>query len=80
MLLLEGFKLGKEEDSKLVDLLTFWKIVGKLIYLTNIKLNVAYVVGVINYFMCDLKQVHLEAAKTFLSTGKAHLMTRSQAP
>jgi len=47
MFLLKGFKLGKEEDSKLIDLLTFWKIVGKLIYLTNIKLNVVYVVGVI---------------------------------
>ncbi len=27
----EGFKMGKEEDSKLVDLLTFRRIVGKLI-------------------------------------------------
>jgi hypothetical protein len=63
MLLLDGFKLGKEEDSKPIDLLTFWKIVGKLIYLTNIKPNVVYVVGVISCFMCDLKQVHLEATK-----------------
>jgi hypothetical protein len=63
MLLLERFKLGKEEDSKPIDLLTFWKIVGKLIYLTNIRLNVVYIVGVILCFICDLKQVHLEVAK-----------------
>ncbi len=58
--------MGKEEDSKPIDLPTFWKIVGRLIYLTHIKLNVVYVVGVISCFMCDLKQVHLEAAKHIL--------------
>lgn len=61
-----GVQIGEEEDSKPIDLLTFWKIVGKLIYLTNIKLNVVYVVGVISYFVCDLKQVHLEVAKHIL--------------
>ncbi len=68
MLLLEGFKLGKEEDSKPIDLLTFWKIVGKLIYLTNIRINVVYVVGVISCFMCDLNKYILKLPNTFSST------------
>jgi hypothetical protein len=47
MILPEGFKMGKEEDSKLVDLLTFWRIVGKLIYLTNTRPDVVYAISVI---------------------------------
>jgi hypothetical protein len=59
----EVFKMGKEEDSKLVDLLTFRRIVGKLIYLTNTRPDVVYVVSVISCFTSDPRQVHLDAAK-----------------
>jgi hypothetical protein len=72
-ILLEGFKMAKEKDCKLVDLLTFQRIVGKLIYLTNIRLDVVYVVSVISRFMSDRRQVHLDAAKHIFNLFEKHI-------
>ncbi len=72
-ILLEGFKMGKDEDYKLVDLLTFRRIVGKLIYLTNTRPDVVYVLSVINCFMNDPRQVHLDAAKHVFNLFEKHI-------
>ncbi len=72
-ILLEGFKMQKEEDSKLVDLLTCRRIVVKLIYLTNTRPDVVYVVSVISCFMNDPGQVHLDAAKHVFNLFEKHI-------
>jgi hypothetical protein len=69
----EVFKMGKEEDSKLVDLPMFRRIVGKLIYLTNIRPDVVYVVSIISCFMGDPRQVHLDAAKHIFNLFEKHI-------
>ncbi len=65
--------MGKEEDSKLVDLPMFRRIVGKLIYLTNIRPDVVYVVSIISCFMGDPRQVHLDAAKHIFNLFEKHI-------
>ncbi len=45
-------------------------IVGKLIYLTNTRVDVDYVISVISCFMSDLTQMHLDAYKHVLKYMK----------
>jgi DNA-binding protein len=48
-------------------------LVGKLIYLSHTQPNIAYVVSVINQFMHNPKEVHLQAAHRVLQYLKGRL-------
>ena len=39
----------------------YQRLVGKLIYLSHIRLDIAYVVGVVSQFMQNHKSIHMEA-------------------
>ncbi len=61
-----GSKLEKEEASKLKDCTIFHQMVGKLIYFTNIHLNILFTTNVISQYMSAPHKVHLEATKHML--------------
>ena len=56
-------KLGEAEKDTVVDREMYQRLVGRLIYLSHTRLDVAYVVNVISQFMHNLKKVHLQVSK-----------------
>ena len=55
-------KLCKATKNVMVDRDSYQRLVGKLIYLSHINPNIAYVVGVMSQFMHNPKEVHLREA------------------
>ena len=55
-------KLEKEKKDVDVDKEMYQRLVGILIYLSHTRLDIAYAVSVINQFMHNPKEVHLQAA------------------
>jgi len=58
-----GIKLMKEGDVRTVDATYFKQIVGSLRYLTCIRPDICYDVGLVNRYMESPRQVHLQAVK-----------------
>ena len=54
-------KLGQAEDQTLVDKGCYQRLVGKLIYLSHTRPNIAYAVSVASQFMHSLGEEHMEA-------------------
>ena len=48
------------------------RLVGRLIYLAHIRLDIAYSMSIINQFMHDPREIHLQAAYQVLHYLKAH--------
>ena len=59
-------KLGEVEEDTIVDREMHQCLVGRLIYLSHIRLDIVYVVSVISHFMRSPKEVHLQAANRVL--------------
>jgi hypothetical protein len=56
-----NLRLGKAEEDVVVDGEMYQCLVGRLIYLSHTRPDIAYVVSVISQFMHNLKEVHLQA-------------------
>ncbi|KAJ0455580.1 putative RNA-directed DNA polymerase [Helianthus annuus] len=54
-------KLFMEKDGKLTDKERYQRIVGKLIYLSHTRPDIAYAVGVVSQFMHQPQVAHMEA-------------------
>lgn len=59
-------KHGKAEHDTAVDREMYQCLVGKLIYLSHTRLDIAYAMSVISQVMHSLKEVHLQAANRVL--------------
>ncbi|RVW15529.1 Retrovirus-related Pol polyprotein from transposon RE1 [Vitis vinifera] len=56
----------KENDGKLVDRERYQRLVGRLIYLSHTKPNIAFIVSVVSQYMHSPKESHLEAVYKIL--------------
>lgn len=54
--------LSKHDGELLVDYSSYHQLVGKLIYPTIMRLDLAYVVHLLSQFMDKLRQPHLDTA------------------
>ncbi|KAG8502903.1 hypothetical protein CXB51_000532 [Gossypium anomalum] len=61
-----NFKLGTDKDGEEVDRGRYQQLVGKLIYLSHTRPDIAFGVSVISQFMHAPKEKHLEAAYRIL--------------
>ena len=62
----EGLILSKRTDSPPVDATLYRMLVGKLLFLTKTRPDIAHAVSVVSRFMQDPKESHLQAAKHIL--------------
>ena len=53
-------RLGDDTNGEPVDKGSYQRLVGKLIYLTHTRSDIAFAVSVISQFMHDPKQTHLD--------------------
>ena len=75
-----NYKLGDEDT--MVNREMYQRLVGRLIYLSHTKLDMAYAVSVISQFIHNPKEVHLQAANRVLpylngSPGKGILFKQN---
>ena len=62
----EGMVLSKYTSMPLVDATLYRMLVGKLLFLTKTRPDLAYVVSVVSRFMQNPQETHLQAAKHIL--------------
>jgi hypothetical protein len=62
----QNHRLGEDIDDTPVDRKRYQKLVGKLIYLSHTRLDVAYVVSVVSQFMHAPCEKHMEAVHRIL--------------
>jgi hypothetical protein len=62
----QNVKLSADEGNLVEDTTMYKCIVGSLIYMTIIRLNLSYVVGVVSQFMQTPRKLHLDAVKRIL--------------
>ena len=53
-------------DSNLIDPTMYRQLIGSLMYLTNTKTDICFVVNNFSQFMCELRQIHWIVAKHVL--------------
>lgn len=58
----EGLELSSETNTPDIDVTTYCKLVGKLIYLTNTRPDLSFSVGLVSRFMSRPQQAHFDAA------------------
>jgi hypothetical protein len=56
-------KLLVDTSSKLVDATLYKQIIGSLMYLTNTRPNICFVVNTLSQYLVEPRRVHLVAAK-----------------
>jgi hypothetical protein len=56
-------KLLVDTSSELIDATLYRQIIGSLMYLTNTRLDICFVVNTLSQFLVEPKNVHLVAAK-----------------
>ncbi|EXB36428.1 hypothetical protein L484_009995 [Morus notabilis] len=66
-------KLSEAREEPPVDKGMYQRLVGRLIYLTHTRLDIAYSVSVISQFMHDPREPHLQAAHRILHYLKGNL-------
>lgn len=76
-------KLGEAKEEPSIDKRMYQRLVGKLIYLSHTRPNIAYSVSMISQFVHDSKESHLQAAYRVLhylkgNPGKGILFKRNQ--
>ncbi len=59
-------KLKADERDLVEDTTMYRRMVGSLIYMTIIRPNLSYVVGVVNQFMQTPRKPHLDAMRCIL--------------
>ena len=57
----QNHRLSEALGEKKVDQKMYQRLVGRLIYFAHIRPDIAYSVSVINQFMHDLREIHLQA-------------------
>jgi len=57
-----NLKLGNTEEDTVVDKEMYQRLVGRLIYLSHTRPDVAFAVSLVSQFMHQLKEIHLQAA------------------
>ena len=62
----QNIKFQCEDGSKVADATLYRQLVGSLIYLTTIRLDLAYAVNVLSQFMSKPLESHWNAAKNVL--------------
>jgi len=55
----QNFKLCKDMNSPLIDLQFYQWMVGKLVFLTNIRWDIAYAMNLVLHFMTQSQLAHL---------------------
>lgn len=65
-------KLALANGPILDDPTRYWRLVGRLIYLTITCLELCYAIHVLLQFMSEPKEEHIEAAKDILRYLKGH--------
>ena len=61
-----NLKLLSDSSSELVDAMMYRQMIGSLMYLTNTRPYICFVVNTLSQFLTDLRHVHLIAAKHIL--------------
>ena len=61
-----NLKLGLAKDDVVVDRESYQRLIGRLIYLSHTRPDIAYEVNVISQFMHNPKEVHLQATHWIL--------------
>ena len=64
-------KLGEAKEEPMVDKRMYQRLVGRLIYLTHTRPDIAYSMSVINQFMHDPREPHLKLLTRCYITRKA---------
>nr|GEV94945.1 putative ribonuclease H-like domain-containing protein [Tanacetum cinerariifolium] len=64
---MENQKLFMEENTELVNKTRYQRLVGKLIYLTHTRPDIAYAVGVVSRFMHQPQAAHMDAVIRIIS-------------
>ena len=62
----QNHKLCEAVEDAVVDRESYQRLVGKLIYLSHTRPDIAYAVGVVSQFMHSPKEVHLRAVHRIL--------------
>ena len=57
-----NYKLGEAKEEPVVDKRMYQRLVGRLIYLAHTRPDIAYSESVINQFMHDPREPHLQVA------------------
>ena len=65
-----NLKLLGDTTSEIVDATLYKKMIGSLMYLTNTRPNICFVVNTLSQYMVELRHVHLIAAKHVLRYPK----------
>ena len=68
----QNHRLSEAHGEKKVDGKMYQRLVRRLIYLAHTRPDIAYSVSVINQFMHDLREIHLQVAYRVLHYLKAH--------
>ena len=58
-----NLKLSADESSELVDVTQYKQIIGSLMYLTNTRPDICFVVNTLNQYLVQHRRVHLIVAK-----------------
>lgn len=66
-------RLKGGDNERLIDVSRYQRLVGRFIYLSLTRLDIAYIVGVISLFMHTPTQVHMEASYRVLKYLKGCL-------
>ncbi|CAA7410693.1 unnamed protein product [Spirodela intermedia] len=66
--------IGASKESDQVDKGSYQQLVGKLIYLSHTRPDIAYLVGVLSQYMHDLREVHHQAAQQVLAYLKGTIV------
>ena len=63
----QNHKLSEALGEKKVDRKMYQRLVGRLIYLAHTRPNIAYSTSVINKFMHDPREIHLQLAESSIT-------------
>jgi len=55
----QNHRIGNDEENPKVEKAQYHRLVGKLIYLSHTRLDIAYAVSVVSQFMHDQRERHL---------------------
>jgi hypothetical protein len=67
-----------DTSSELIDVTFYRKIIGSLMYLTNTKPDIFFVVNTLSQFLVESRRVHLVTAKHVMRYLKGYIIFLSQ--
>ena len=72
-LMTTSLKLLNDDASEAVDATLYRQIIGSLMYLTNTRLDICFVVNTLSQYMVNPRQIHLVGAKHVMRYLKGSL-------